>query len=315
MEVIEVESSYYDEAFANPYHIFNAGVFNSINSYKAEKVYYLLFKDSKIRMGIILGVRAGIAYSPFSAPFGGFQYLNSDIGIDQIDAGLKSLEEWSTSKLIREIKIVLPPLFYNRNFLVKLTNSLYRFGYTEINKDVNYQFLTDKLDEQYSSKIWYNARKNLKKSNNSNLEFRKLESSEGQIAYDIIAQNRSSRGFPLRMTWEQVKETTSVIPADFFVVLKDDQIIASAIVFHVASKIVQVIYWGDLPQFSECKTMNFLSFQIFKYYKENNIEIIDIGPSTENSIPNYGLCEFKESIGCDLSLKSTYLKINHNVHH
>jgi len=35
---------------------------------------------------------------------------------------------------------------------------------------------------------------------------------------------------------------------------------------------------------------------------------IDIGPSTENSIPNYGLCEFKESIGCDISPKYTFYK-------
>jgi lipid II:glycine glycyltransferase (peptidoglycan interpeptide bridge formation enzyme) len=82
--------------------------------------------------------------------------------------------------------------------------------------------------------------------------------------------------------------------------------IATEIVFNVAKNCVQVIYWGDDLEFSQLKTMNYLSFNIFKYYKEQNISIIDIGPSTENSIPNYGLCEFKESIGCDISQKLTF---------
>jgi len=54
--------------------------------------------------------------------------------------------------------------------------------------------------------------------------------------------------------------------------------------------------------------MNFLSYEVFKYYKENGIEVVDIGPSTEDSIPNHGLCEFKESIGCDLSPKYSFYK-------
>ena len=54
--------------------------------------------------------------------------------------------------------------------------------------------------------------------------------------------------------------------------------------------------------------MNFLSFNVFQYYKNQGIAIIDIGPSTENSIPNHGLCEFKESIGCDISIKTEFFK-------
>lgn len=38
------------------------------------------------------------------------------------------------------------------------------------------------------------------------------------------------------------------------------------------------------------------------------LKYLDIGPSTENSIPNYGLCDFKESIGCRRSLKYTMVK-------
>jgi lipid II:glycine glycyltransferase (peptidoglycan interpeptide bridge formation enzyme) len=109
------------------------------------------------------------------------------------------------------------------------------------------------------------------------------------------------------MTWGQILETTSVIQADFFLAKNSmQQDIASAIVFHVREReIVQVIYWGDKPEYSEHKTMNYLSFKVFEYYKHAGFKYVDIGPSSENSLPNYGLCEFKESIGCFISPKIT----------
>jgi lipid II:glycine glycyltransferase (peptidoglycan interpeptide bridge formation enzyme) len=110
------------------------------------------------------------------------------------------------------------------------------------------------------------------------------------------------------MTWDQLLESTAIIPADFFIVKKEEISVAAAVVFHVANQIVQVIYWGDLPQYAEFKTMNFLSFQVFQYYTKQGISIIDIGPSTEDSVPNNGLCEFKESIGCDISIKTEFFK-------
>ncbi|GHT22569.1 hypothetical protein AGMMS4957_12930 [Bacteroidia bacterium] len=56
------------------------------------------------------------------------------------------------------------------------------------------------------------------------------------------------------------------------------------------------------------KTMNFLSYKVFEYYKGAGINIVDIGTSTEEGIPNFGLCEFKESIRCFVDLKYTFRK-------
>jgi acetyltransferase-like isoleucine patch superfamily enzyme/RimJ/RimL family protein N-acetyltransferase len=53
--------------------------------------------------------------------------------------------------------------------------------------------------------------------------------------------------------------------------------------------------------------MNFLAYKIFEYYSDLNYKFIDLGPSSENSVPNIGLCDFKESIGCDVTLKKKFL--------
>lgn len=308
MEIHEVDAVCYSQAFPKTTQVFNSAAFNAVNEYKCEKVYYLLFKDSKVRLGIIFGLRDNKLVSPFSAPFGGFESTSDDIRLQHIDAALNALINWSTDNKFHGIRIVSPSFFYNENFLNKIYNCLYRSGFESNNIELNYHFPTHKFTEDYQTAIWYNARKNLKRAFQAALSFEKLTTENAKQAYDIIAQNREARGFPLRMTWEQVQETMQVIAADFFVVKKDQTSIGAAVVFHVTDHMVQVIYWGDLPQYSEYKTMNFLSFNVFQYYKQQGISIIDIGPSTEDSIPNHGLCEFKESIGCDISIKTEFYK-------
>ncbi|PWA04868.1 hypothetical protein [Flavobacterium psychrotolerans] len=308
MEIIEVDSTYYDAVFSRPFHCFNAAAFNSLNGHKCDSIFHLIFRDTKIRLGIIFGLKENILNSPFSAPFGGFEYVNEEIRLQQIDAALEVLEQWAKTKKIQGIKIVSPPFFYKENFLNKVCNCLHRAGYGTTNMELNYQFSTHKLEGDYQATIWNNAKKNFKKALQSDLIFEKIDAEKGQEAYRIIAQNRKEKGFPLHMTWESVATTMSVIPIDFFIVKKEDHAIGAAIVFHVSPKVVQVVYWGDLSQYSEFKTMNFLSYNLFQYYKTQGIEIVDIGPSTKNSIPNFGLCEFKESIGCDISVKTEFFK-------
>ena len=311
MEIVEAGYREYSTIIAEPYHIFGSAAFNHINEDKAESVHYLLFKEGKYRLGMIGGIRNNIFISPFSAPFGGFSFIQEDVRISYIDEAIQLLNEWVKKKGVKEIKITLPPTIYHESFLSKQINSLYRNGFMIEKTDLNYAYCLQQFDQNYAASIWYNARKNLKIALANNFSFRLGETAdEKQTAYNIIKQNREARGFPLRMTWEQVQLSVSVIPADFFLVSNRDLLpVAAAVVFHLKPGVVQVIYWGDLPEHAHLKTMNFLSFKIFEYYHKLKLDIIDIGPSTENSIPNYGLCEFKESIGCGISCKFSFTKL------
>lgn len=308
MEILEVTSEAFDTTFPNPNHIFNSGAFSKLNESRFEKVFYLIFKDTKTRLGIILGLKDQILLSPFSATYGGFEFVSEDVKLYQIDAALHSMFDWAKTRNCIGIKIIPPPFFFREDFLAKVMNCMYRAGFQTKNMELNYHFQTEKISETYEQDIWYNARKNLKKAKSFGLSFEKLDGESRKVAYDVIAQNRSERGFPLRLTWEQLVHTNSVIPMDFFLAKNISDNLGAAIVYHMAPSIVRVIYWGDLPQFSEFKTMNFLSYELFKFYKDQGIKILDIGHSTVDSVPNHGLCEFKESIGCSVSILYEFYK-------
>ena len=98
-------------------------------------------------------------------------------------------------------------------------------------------------------------------------------------------------------------DTIKIVDHDFFLVQHEGKTIASAVVYLLTPKIAQVVYWGDVPEVGEFKPINFISYNLIQYYKAQNFEILDIGISTEEGIPNYGLCSFKESLGCIPSCK------------
>jgi len=310
MEIFQVSPLEYAEIIKTPYHIFNSVAFNDLNRNKCERVFYLLFREGKYRLGITGGIRDNCFFSPFSAPFGGYSFVSGDVRLQFIEEAISLHIEWAREMEFSSICITLPPLVYGSSFISKQINCLWRAGFEISEIDLNYSFNIESFNENYPERIWYNARKNLRISLSSGLQCRICTTGdEKSLAYDIIRQNRENRGYPLRMSWQQVSDTVQIVKADFFLVSNDKRLpVASAIVFHISSLIVQVVYWGDLPGYSEIKPVNYLSYKLFEYYRSAGKIIVDIGPSTVNSTPNYGLCEFKESIGCGISPKYSLVK-------
>ncbi|MDD2637130.1 MAG: hypothetical protein PHW82_16695, partial [Bacteroidales bacterium] len=240
----------------------------------------------------------------------GFESVSKEPDLEQIDSFIKCLDEKLFKIGINKINLIFPPIVYNESLISKLINAFYINQYTTTNVDLSNYFSTENLNEEYHKFIKYNARKNLTLALKNNYVFRKCDTEEEKLnAYDIIKLNRMQRGFPLKMSFEQVLTTSEIIDADFFLLGKENQPVASAIVFKVSSDIVQVIYWGDNHDFASPRPMNLLAYKVFEYYKNAGIRIVDIGPSTENSIPNFGLFNFKESIGCNVSLKFSFTKV------
>jgi len=313
LEIIELNDSTEYDKIINSYHCFNKAEFSYINRNKTDHIVYLIFKDKKkTRGGIVGGIKNNTFYFPFSAPFGGFSYNNNDIKIQQIENMVMLLEKWCRSNGIENIFITLPPEIYDTTFISKTINTCYRNDYILENIELNYYFDTKNIQNQdnYLEIIPYSARKSLKRSLRENLLFIQAKTlDETKEAYDIIKINRTAKGYPLRMDFEDIISTNKIIKKDFFIVKKEMTSIGAAVVYHITNTIVQVVYWGDIPTYSKYRVINFLSYKLFEYYRNIGIKYVDVGPSTENSIPNYGLCEFKENIGCDVVPKYIFKKI------
>lgn len=291
--------------------VFNNRPFVELNKTKVERIDYIILKqEESSRFAFAFGVCDNMARFPFSAPFALPVEIKKEQSVVRYDEALFCLEQYCRDKCISSLRIIFPPMFYASESITAWINSMYRDGYVSKNIDINYAIDLQKMfASDYDRKIQYKGRKNLHIAQKQNLDLIYCETQNAiEKAYDIILQNRTSKGYPLRMSLKQVLSTIKIVPHDVFIVRKDSECIAAALVYTVADKIAQVIYWGDSPGHETCKSINFLAYELIQYYGKRQYRWLDIGPSTENSIPNYGLCDFKESIGCQRSLKFTMEK-------
>ena len=86
MEIIDAGFNEYKQVFPTTYHLFNSADFNVLNEARCEQIIYLVFNDTKNRLGLIAGIKNNELYTPFSAPFGGFSFVREDVTIVQIEA-------------------------------------------------------------------------------------------------------------------------------------------------------------------------------------------------------------------------------------
>lgn len=306
MQIEEITKEEYKKLIPEFEYVYMREEFNDLNAYKVEEVKYLLFKDNKNRFSLVAGLVNDELRCPFSAPYGMLNIFKKNTSIVNFIEAVKALKDYFKEKEIRLIRITLPPTFYDEKNINKFTNSLLNLGATIEKLDLNFQIDLNKVRlNQYGELITYAARKNLNISLVKGNTFIISDESRYKEVYEIIAKNRSYKGYPLRMSFEQVKQTMQIVKHSCFIVENNGKSVASAIVFEVNPDVAQVIYWGDIPNVSELKCMNFLSYNVVEYYKDRGFKFLDIGPSTEDGIPNIGLCDFKESIGCDISSKFT----------
>lgn len=313
MELLRVDAKEFANTFPRPQIIYNSVKFTQLNRYKCDETAFLLFRDTRLRGGLILGLRQGIWRSPFSAPFGGLlltrgQRVNEIEEMWRLALDFSMTETGPDGNLSRGLQTVLSPEFYDADLYAKSVNVLTRIAasrggelFPEINYHIDLRGLSS-LETEYSR----SALEKLRQARRSDYVFEQLPVTPENIAvvYDVIHRNREHRGFPHNMSLEQVIATSSVVKIDLFVLRLDGVPVAAVQAHRVAPRIVQVVYWGDLPGYSDKRPMNLLPVELAAHYlAEGDVDIIDIGHSTEDGVPNYGLCEFKESVGCRASLK------------
>lgn len=310
MRIEAVTPEAYQKAIGGAATFFHSVPFHLHNRHKAEDIQFLLFQDGKVRGGIIGDTRSGSFRSPFSAPYGGLEITGS-VSYERTVELFTALSDHAIAFRLRAIEIALPPLCYTDQATAEQVLAAKQTGWVINYIDHNQHFDLSAYggQDQYIQSLPRSARKHIRRAFNSGLDFKVAEGDEEQaLAYQVIAQNRQERGFPLRMTEEEVMSTAVLTQAGFFLVYADHRPVAAAIVFEVAAGIVQVIYWGNLEEASGLRPMNYLALRVFDHYHQAGYSLVDIGPSSEAGVPNMGLVGFKESIGCRLSPKFTLSK-------
>lgn len=300
MEIIDLSPQEYQRIFPTPQHVYNSAAFIALNAHKVRRVHYLCIADSKPRIGLIVGEGPeGQLSAPFSAPFSGFDFNRRQSAETMLEAACLLRASYPG------LQLTLPPAPYQPDINFRTQCAFLTAG-ASLSADWNFHI---PLTENYVDRLSSSARNKLNNARRSPYKTT-LCNDTPLRAYRVIQANRQQRGYPLRMSYQDIIATTQgphpVIKADFFILTDGQTDAAAAMVYHISPHIRQVIYWGDDDKVTGCPNpMNLLAHDIVTFYQTAGVTILDIGPSSSNGIPSPGLCEFKDNIGCVVSPKPT----------
>ena len=292
---------------------FNEPAFTELNRGKVDEVFYLiLMREDSARFGMIAGRMGTELRMPFSAPYAYPVSVLDDSKQEAIDAALEVFETYCGDCGIKSVRFILPPLFYDEDLLSGWISAFYRGGYRVENLDLNFALDLHRLnvdEETYGRMITQKGRKALRKARKAGLEVVRCETEEDyREAYHIVEIGHAAKGFPVHLSFEQLMDTLKLVEHDAFIVRKDGVGIVGEFLYRINRRIVQGIYTGTHPDYMDCNGMNILTYHTIRYYGDLGYEILDKATAGKDSIPNYGLCNFKESVGCKRSLKYTFSK-------
>ena len=311
--VVRCDWQEYDKIVKDKGNFFNEPAFADLNKERVEEVLYLIiYRGESARFAVIVGKDGEQGKVPFSAPYSYPVSIKPDNKVEEYDEGLKCLERYLYDNGIRELYFTFPPLFYDEHVLTAWISAFYRTGYHVTKLDLSYSIDLKKLnvdEKEYGELITQKGRKSLRKAMRNNLSVIRCETEEEyKEAYELVRIGHESKGYGVSLPFDKLQETLKLVDHDAFIVRSGSHGIVGEFLYKINDSIVHALYAGTHPDFLDAGGMNILTYHTIRYYGDLGYKIINKEASSTNSIPLYGLCNFKESVGCKRNLKFSFMK-------
>ena len=294
------------------FSIFDNNKFIDLHSNNYKSIYKYLFIENKTQkyIGSIVFALTNDNYikSPLNGSYGGFEFNNDLDFFEKENMILKVLSN-IYSKNPKGIDIVLPPDIYNSQNNTHQLSILLRDNFHINHIEIN-QFIDIKKYD-LNKTVKYGNRKNINKCLKKNLKFELLKMNQYRTAYEIIKFSRQRKNYHLSMNWDDLIIMINNFKDNFIIfgLFEEEFMIASAFCIKISSKILYVFYWGELDGYEKISPISYLSYELTNFCKENNYQILDLGTSSKDSIPNIGLINFKRSLGGKICNKFKLTKL------
>lgn len=269
---------------------------------------WVLFAENKqgIEAMISLFLEGDKAYSPLRMSFGGIIATETTRYTD-IDTFVQFVLSFCKKHNIKELQITSYPFSYAPNLSAICSQIFLQNGFCITNAELTH-YLT--LTKNFEENLHLSALRRLKKCQRSNFTFELWENADLHFVYEFVASNRQRKNYPISMPFEDFQKTILAFPNKYLVfVLKSKQeIIALTVAIIINQKILYNFYPADKKEYLSYSPMIMLMAGLYEFAKEKGFQILDLGISSEQSKPNYGLIRFKENLACQSSLKLSFRK-------
>jgi hypothetical protein len=244
----------------------------------------------------------GLWRSPARGTFAGFA-SESGLRIESLFAFYDAVEASLRCEGAKRMEVLLAPIAHDP---IAYSNQLYllRSRGFEINQcDLNHSLEID--SRSLSDRMSYGNRKRLRKCQREGLVGERLPLSSLSSVYETLLANRESKGYVMSMTLPELQIMVDTFPSaiTLFGCRDGTSLAAAGMCIRLSSAVLYVFYWGDQPGYESLSPVVSVAEAIYAYALEQQVKLLDIGASTLDRDPNFGLIEFKRGLGFTESLK------------
>jgi hypothetical protein len=250
----------------------------------------------------------GVFRSPRLGTFGSFDFKDLPC-LELVEFFADEAERALRDRGATQITIISPPFAHVPELSHLVFLALHNRGYRATPHSLNQSVRLD--DRPFARRVNNGRRRRLRRLGELGFEARMLTSlPELSDAYELILENRRHKGYKLSMSWDSIREMREIFGDRIygFGVFRGRQPAAASITIRVNHDIVYVFYWGDEAEFSDVSPIVLLAETIYEHARAEGARWVDLGTSTNDGAPNYGLIRFKRNLDCEASLKLAYSK-------
>lgn len=250
----------------------------------------------------------GIWRSPRRGTYAGLLW-QPELPVDQLFYFYDAMETKLRAAGACELEVLLAPMAHDPAAFALQTYVLRSRGFHVSRCDINQSL--DVGAGGLAERMSYGNQKRLRKCAREGLEATLMPRSALLRVYETLELNRRCKGYVLSMTLEQLEEMVARFPDGvlLFGVKDGETLAASAICLRVAPHVLYVFYWGDRPGYESASPVVPLAQSIYRYCQQQSIRLLDVGTSTIDKDPNFGLIQFKRNLGFSESLKLRMNKV------
>ncbi|EAY26323.1 hypothetical protein M23134_04601 [Microscilla marina ATCC 23134] len=276
---------------------------------KGEQISFFLLHTKKqcLEATFHLFVQHKAGYSPGQAPFGGIEFA-PELRLEVLQFFWQTVEGYLQKKAVDSIQIKLYAHCYHPENAQVLQYLWLQQGFRIIEHNLNYHININATP--LSNRMHLSEKRRLRKCETLGYKFEVWTTPDFDFVHRFISQCRQRKGFPISLSLEAFQHLYVQFPQNFtlFTLCHQQRVIALATGVRVNADVLYYFLPADDAGYLSASPMVALLASMYAYGQQQGYKLFDLGISTEFSLPNHGLINFKKRMGAEASLKLTFFK-------
>jgi hypothetical protein len=195
----------------------------------------------------------------------------------------------------------LPEIFISQNELIDSTH--FR-EVLDLNQHIN-------VNDWQSNDMSKGNRKKVRQAVSAGMNLKQATVEDIPKCYEVLFLNRKAIGARVTMKLTEILDAVVNFPSIYKVKYLElgEDVAAMCLTVEIETKVRYVLYWADNLSLRNYSPIALLSQKLVEEARDDGLNFLDLGISSNNGLLNEGLYRFKKNLGAVTSTKKTIISI------